>query len=54
MAVPELEAARVHRWCDQRVPERAQHQVRLECHVGDRHLTIVERRAPWREDFGRE
>ena len=54
MAVPELEAARVRRWCDQRVPERAQHQVRLECHIADRHLTIVERRAPWREDFGPE
>jgi hypothetical protein len=34
------------------VPEHALHQVRVECEVAARHLTIVERRAPWREDFG--
>lgn len=54
MTLPELEVARVHRWRSQRVPARAQHQVRLECQVADRHLTIVERRAPWREDLGPE
>ena len=37
-----------------RVPEHARHQVRVECEVAPRHLTIVERRAPWREDFGPE
>jgi hypothetical protein len=26
----------------------------VECQVSTRHLTIVERRAPWREDFGPE
>jgi len=36
------------------VPEHALHQVRLECQVAARHLTIVERRAPWREDLGLE
>jgi hypothetical protein len=36
------------------VPEHARGQVRLECQVAPRHLTIVERRAPWREDFGPE
>jgi hypothetical protein len=41
-------------WCAARVPDRALHQVRVECEVADRHLTIVERRAPWREDFGPE
>ncbi len=54
MALPDLDVARVRRWCDQRVPEHALHQVRLECQVAARHLTIVERRAPWREDFGPE
>jgi hypothetical protein len=34
------------------VPEHARHQVRVECQIAPRHLTIVERRAPWREDFG--
>ncbi len=28
--------------------------VRVECELAPRHLTIVERRAPWREDAGPE
>jgi hypothetical protein len=52
MALPELDIARVQRWCAARVPEHARHQVRVECQVAPRHLTIVERRAPWREDSG--
>jgi hypothetical protein len=44
----------VQRWCAARVPEHARHQVRVECEIAARHLTIVERRAPWREDFGPE
>jgi hypothetical protein len=54
MALPELDVARVQRWCAARVPEHTRHQVRVECQVAARHLTIVERRAPWREDFGPE
>ena len=54
MALPELDVARVQRWCAVRVPEHARHQVRVECEVAPRHLTIVERRAPWREDSGPE
>jgi hypothetical protein len=45
--LPDLDVARVQRWCRARVPERASHQVRVECVVAPRHLTIVERRAPW-------
>jgi hypothetical protein len=54
MALPERDIARVQRWCAMRVPEHACHQVRVECQIGPRYLTIVERRAPWREDFGPE
>jgi hypothetical protein len=54
MGLPELDIARVQRWCAQRVPEHARHQVRVECQIAPRHLTIVERRAPWREDLGPE
>lgn len=36
------------------MPEHARHQVRVECEVADRHLTIVERRAPFRADIGPE
>jgi hypothetical protein len=52
MALPDLDVARVQRWCQARVPEHARHQVRVECDVAARHLTIVEWRAPWREDHG--
>ena len=52
--IPETDIARVQRWCDLRVPERARHQVRIECEVGTRHLTVVERRVPWRDDYGPE
>jgi hypothetical protein len=54
MALPELDVARVQRWCAARVPEHARHQVRIECQPAPRHFTVVERRAPWREDFGPE
>lgn len=54
MALPELDIARVQRWCAARVPEHALHQVRVECQATLRHLTVVERRAPWRADLGPE
>jgi len=52
--LPELDVIRVQRWCAERVPQHARHQVRVECEVGSSDLTIVERRAPWRDDFGLE
>jgi Protein of unknown function (DUF3024) len=52
--LPELDIARVQRWCTARVPEHARHEVRLECEVAARHLTIVERRPPWCADVGPE
>jgi len=54
MRFPELDVAGVQRWCAARVPEHARHQVRVECEIAPRHLTIVERRAPWRPGFGQE
>jgi hypothetical protein len=50
--LPELDVARVRRYCERRVPGRARHQVSVGCEVSVRHLTIVERRAPWRDDLG--
>ena len=54
MALPELDVTRVQRWCAARVFEHARHHVRVGCQLAPRHLTVVERRAPWREDFGPE
>ena len=52
--LPELDVTRVQRWCAARVPEHARHQVRVECEIGRSDVTIVERRTPWRADFGPE
>ncbi|MEP6561085.1 MAG: DUF3024 domain-containing protein [Nakamurella sp.] len=52
--LPDLDVARVQRWCAARVPEPARHQVRVECQRAARHLTIVERRAPWSPESGPE
>src|SRR6266576_6299521 len=54
MPLPELDVARVQRWCAAWVPEHARHQVGVECELAPRHLTIIEPRAPWREDLGPE
>lgn len=54
MMLPELDIARARRYCEHKVPARARHQVYVELEVDARALTIVERRAPWREDFGPE
>jgi hypothetical protein len=51
---PETDIARVRRYCQRRVPPHAREQVRLEAVVGGSAITIIERRVPWREDFGPE
>lgn len=52
--LPELDVARVRRWCAARVPDRARHQVRIECDMQPGYLTIAECRAPWHDDPGGE
>jgi len=54
MVLPNPDVTRAQQWCAARVPEHARHQVRVECELAVRHLTIVERRAPWHEEFGPE
>lgn len=49
--LPEVDIARVQRWCRARVPEHVRDQVRVEVDVGDRALTIVECRPPRRADL---
>jgi hypothetical protein len=34
------------------VPEHTRGEIRVECDIAPRHLTICECRPPWREDFG--
>jgi len=52
--LPDLDVARVRRWCDERVPAHVRDQLRVEYDVAPRHLTIVECRPPWREEVGAE
>jgi len=47
MALPELDLARIRRWCDARVPKHLWDQVKVEADAADRHVTIVEVRPPW-------
>ena len=46
--------SRVQRWCTAQVPERLRGEIRVECDIGARHLTICECRPPWRDDLGPE
>jgi hypothetical protein len=46
--IPDLDVARVRRWCEERVPIRIRSELRVEVDVEPRHLTIVECRPPWR------
>ena len=53
-AIPELDLARLRRYCERRVPEGARAQVRLEAVDAGTTVTIIERRAPWSPEVGPE
>ena len=50
--LPELDVARIVKYCASRVPKQYRHEIRVECDIAPRHVTICECRPPWREDFG--
>jgi hypothetical protein len=52
--LPGLDVAAVRAYCEQVVPPHALHQVRVEAVLTRGAVTIVERRAPWREGYGPE
>jgi hypothetical protein len=58
MALPELvrrgAEAKVGAFCTRDTPEHVRDQIRLEFTVRGDAITIVERRAPWKEDLGPE
>lgn len=47
MALPELDLARIQRWCDKKVPRHLWDQVKIEADISNRHVTLVEVRPPW-------
>jgi hypothetical protein len=52
--LPGLDVAAVRVYCEQVVPPHALHQVRVEAVLTRGAVTIVQRRAPWRVDYGPE
>jgi hypothetical protein len=54
MPIPEIAIAAVKRFCCERVPAHALHEVRIEVEVSPKALTIVERWPPWRPEMGSE
>jgi Protein of unknown function (DUF3024) len=53
-SLPEMDVARIQRWCRARVPAQVRGQVRVEADVAGRHVTIVECRPRWRAVAGAE
>jgi hypothetical protein len=47
LQLPETDLARIERYCRDRVPDDALHQVRCEWHRRGRSVTVCETRAPW-------
>lgn len=47
MAIPEADLLRIGKWCQARVPAKYLDQIRVECEIADRHVTIYESRPPW-------
>ena len=54
MAVPEVDLARIRRFCEKQVPPEMRDQVRVEHRVRGRTVTIVEHRPPWNPALGPE
>lgn len=52
--LPEAAVAQIRELCETRVPAEAHDQVRVELECERQAVTIVERRPPWREDYGPE
>lgn len=52
--VPDLDLARVRRYCRERIPAHLRDCIRLDVEVTGRRIAIVERRAPWSPEIGPE
>jgi Protein of unknown function (DUF3024) len=50
--LPDLDLARIRRYCEARVPARLRDQIRIELEERGLSVTIVECRAPWTPAIG--
>ena len=53
-AIPETALAKVRRYCEQKVPARHRDELRVECAVRGKSITIYECRPPWHPKLGPE
>ena len=49
-AIPDTALAAIRRFCDANSPEQHSHELRVECGVRGKAVTIYERRPPWPPD----
>jgi hypothetical protein len=52
--LPGIDVAVIRQYCERHVPPHALHELRTETVLSRGAVTIVECRAPWREDLGPE
>jgi hypothetical protein len=50
-AAPDLDVARIRRYCDTKVPADHRHEARVEADVRGRSVTIFDCRPPWYPDL---
>jgi Protein of unknown function (DUF3024) len=49
-AVPELDLAKITKFCEERVPAKFREQIRVEADIRGKSVTILECRPPWHEN----
>ena len=52
LVLPAADIAKIRELCEARVPSDAREHVRVELEQGRQAVNIVERRPPWRKDYG--
>lgn len=50
-AVPDLDLAKIHKFCVGRVPSKFRDEIRIEVDVRGKSVTILECRPPWHENL---
>ena len=50
-ALPDLDLARIRRYCDAKVPVDLRDEARVEANVRGKSVTIFDRRPPWHPDL---
>lgn len=50
--VPDTALATVRRYCANKIPPRHRNDIRVECDVRGKHITIFECRPPWHPNLG--